>query len=265
MIDGLEERLEEAVAAAKMAGAIISKPQKPYHVKSKGKNDLVSDMDMLSEKTIKEYLSQRFSSDAFLGEEGGYTGPDDPEGVWVIDPIDGSADYIHGMPDWTISIGYMVKDSVELGVVYCPGTRELFSARRGHGAFCNGEPISVSSESVFSNAVTAISPPIRHLELTDVCFNILKKLFIATSDFRELGSAALHLCYVASGKLEGFYEFGLLLHDISAGAIILTEAGGKIADINPDGNYLKTGNIIATNSALAEDYRKLIRGEWQNR
>lgn len=262
---GIEERLTEAIAIARVAGKKVSDISGDIHVFSKGKNDIVSDMDYLSERIIKDYLLGKFKRDAFLGEEGGYDGAKDPDGIWVVDPIDGSADFVRGIQLWTISIGYMVGDEIVLGVVYCPGTGEMFHATKGGGAFCNGRRLHVSETKDFSEAMTIVTPPIRHLELSDLFFRLIRKLFACTSDFREFGSAALHLCYVAAGKVDGFFEFMLKLHDICAGVLILSEAGGMAADVNPEDDFFKTGNIIASNKAFFDQYAELIRREWLNR
>lgn len=261
MID-YERRLIEAMYIAREAGSIITRPDNVINVHSKGKNDLVSDMDLLSESTIKKHLSANFPEDAFIGEEGGYSRVDNPEGIWVVDPIDGSADFVHGMQLWSISIGYMVNGVIMLGVVYCPGTGELFHAIKGRGSYCNDKPIHVSSLDDMEQAITISSPPIRHLELTDIWFRIMRSIFAKSSDFREFGSAALHLCYVASGKVDGFFEFHLKLHDICAGVLIVEEAGGKVEGIEINEKYLETGNIITANFLLHDRYLEIIRQEW---
>lgn len=256
----LESRLVAAKEVALLVGDLITKEAFDRdQVSSKGKSDLVTRMDVLSEQYIKGYLHERFPNDDFVGEELGFESYGNC-GRWIIDPIDGTSNFVHAIPGFTISIAYEVElYSPLLGVVYSPCHKELYYAQRGKGAFCNGKRISVSHVPVAKEALTIISPPLRVLHHLPVFLEIFKAICGQTGDTRDFGSAALHFCYVASGKADGFFEYGLKYHDVAAGVVLLGEAGGRYSFLEEHVPNLFSGNIIATNAELHLWYTTTIR------
>ncbi len=249
--EDLSIRLEAAKAAARLAGALLAKgPAEGLKTKVKGKNDFVTEMDVKSEHLIKEYLHARFPEDNFLGEEMGFQQYGN-QGTWIIDPIDGTTNYIHGLPGYTISIAFEVQRwQPVLGVVYDPLLDEMYSAQEKEGAWMEDQRISVSDVSDPHETVMLISPPLRKRERMDTYLEMFKKLCADSGEMRDYGSAALHLSYVAHGRAEAFIEFNLGYHDIAAGVVILKEAGGVIAPLDTSDVKAWHSNIIATNAQL---------------
>lgn len=259
---GYRERLRVAVACAREAGAILLEARShTIEVRSKGKNDAVTQLDTESERLITARIRAAFPGDAVLGEEDGLSGPDPAHsGLWIIDPIDGTDNFIHDMPDYTISIGY--RDPVEglaVGVIFCPAQGELYHASAGGGAFLNGKPIAVSSVSSPADAISLVAPPLRIHERAPWYFSLMQKIFLQTRDDRNFGSAALHLAYVACGRADSFYEIGLKAYDVAAGFVILAEAGGRWSGFDPDEDPMATGRVLATNGKLHDWYLGQIR------
>jgi myo-inositol-1(or 4)-monophosphatase len=259
----MEKHLAAAIEAAYRAGKALTDSLATPVIKKKGQSDYVSDMDLLSERIIREYLIGLFGNDAFLGEEGGYIGKENPEGIWVVDPIDGTANFLNNIPFWSISIGYEVNGEVIVGVVYSPTMHELFSASKGNGAFLNGKRIQVSNTSKSTEATIIMAPPIRHRDWVDRFFPLFKDLFSQSCDNRIFGSAALHLCYVACGRVEAYIEFGLMHHDLSAGSLILTEAGGNISPMDSNFPIFEKGDILACNAKLYTWYMSFFKNKWK--
>jgi len=257
--DNLLVKLDSAIAAARGAGRLLlGKDSSKINIESKGANDIVTEMDRASERFIIEYLGKRYPNDNFWGEELGETTHGDG-GRWIIDPIDGTENYVHNIPNYTISIGYEQTDGVlSLGVIYNPCQNEMFYAAMGHGAFLSGKPIHVSEVQTPSLALSIISPPQRMREKAPIYFTMVETIFSKTRDIRHFGSAALNLCYVACGRADAFYEFGLKYYDIAAGLVILSEAGGRYSAFSESENVLETGNIVATNGHLQKWYRNQI-------
>ncbi len=252
-------RLDSAIAAARGAGRLIlNKDGSKITIESKGMNDIVTEMDSVSEKFIMNYLTIRFPSDNFLGEEmgeisGGHGGK------WIIDPIDGTDNFVHNIPNYTVSIGYENAEGVlSIGVVYNPCQDELFHAVRGQGAFMNGNSVNVSQVQDPSLSLSIVSPPFRNHNKASVYFNMLETIFMQTGDIRRFGSAALDLCYLACGRADAFYEFGLKYYDIAAGLVILREAGGSYSSFLESEDIFVDGNLIATNGYLQNWYKKQI-------
>jgi len=251
-------KLDSAIGAVRGAGRLLlSKKTSEIIIESKGGKDIVTEMDRASERFIIDYIKARFPRDNFFGEELGEKTNGDG-GRWIIDPIDGTENYVHSIPNYTISIGYEDPDGVlSLGVVFNPCQNELFYAVKGHGAFLNGKPIQVSQVQDPALAVSLISPPLMQ-EKVSIYFRMMETIFLNTRDMRHFGSAALNLCYVACGRADAFYEFGVKYYDIAAGLVILTEAGGSYSAFLDSENLLKTGNIVATNKHLQNWYKKQI-------
>ncbi len=256
----LEERLKAAKEVAILAGELITKdPSEHTKLSYKGKSDVVTLMDIKSEKLIKEYLHERFPKDNFVGEETGLETFGNG-GRWIIDPIDGTSNYVHDLPGFTISIAYEMEPFNPLiGVVYSPTQKDLYYAQKGKGAFCNGQQIFVSQTHEIKKALTIICPPMRIPHLIPSYLELLRVVCVETGDTRDFGSAALHFSYLASGKADGFFEYGLKYHDVAAGFVLLSEAGGSYSYLEEDSSEVFSGNIIASNDALHMWYTSTIR------
>ena len=230
----LKQRQSAAETAARRAGEFLlsARLTDALHTTAKGRNDFVTAMDVASEELITAYLHERFPRDNFLGEEGGYQHYGDG-GTWVIDPIDGTSNFIHGLPGFTVSIGYEREQwKPVVGVIYNPSSDDLYSAVQGEGAFRNGLPITVSEIADPHRTVVLSSPPLRDTRRLDDYLRIFRVLCTESGEIRGFGSAALHLCYVACGKADAYIEFNLNYHDMAAGLVIVQEAGGKVSDLD---------------------------------
>ncbi len=241
------ERLEAACEAARRAGAML-REKHSVHVELKASKDFVTDMDRASERMIISYLRERFPEDGFCGEEGGVT--DSRDGMWVIDPIDGTTNFIRAIPLYTISIGYMYRGELEAGAVYAPALDEMFTATRGGGAFLNGRPIHVSRETDPERVVASMSFVHRVPAVRDKVLPQLTALLRQVNDFRRMGSAAFDLCCVACGRVDAFFEPELHIYDIAAGVLIVREAGGVATGWPGGADCLESGNVIASNGLL---------------
>ncbi|MGE4454086.1 MAG: inositol monophosphatase family protein [Sphaerochaeta sp.] len=248
--------LEIAIQAAKSAGTKVLQAGKAKHiaVRNKQKNDFVTETDQAAEDHIIEIIRSRFPEDAIFGEERGKSEGQE-KGRWVIDPIDGTTNFFRSIPDYTISIAWELEPFHPLvGVVYNPRQDEMFWASRGQGAFLNGQPIRVSDIDDVSKAILVCVPPHRRHDLADEFFETSKRIFLATSDFRSLGSCALELCYIAAGRFDGYFERCLGYYDLAAGMIILQEAGGKIASADPSLPFSDTRCDLAASNGLIQDW-----------
>jgi len=235
-----------AVRAARAAGRVITQHIDRLDrvaVQSKGRNDFVSDVDRMAEQAIVDTLHDAYPDHAILGEEGGAQGESDY--CWIIDPLDGTTNYLHAFPHYAVSIGLTHRDQLECGVVYDPLRQELFTARRGNGAQLDGRRIRVSQRKALSGSLLGTGFPFRKQEHLPAYVDMFRDVCIHSSDLRRAGSAALDLAYVACGRLDGFWEIGLSPWDMAAGALLVREAGGIVTDFGGDADYLKTGNIVA--------------------
>ncbi|MDD3365995.1 MAG: inositol monophosphatase family protein [Sphaerochaetaceae bacterium] len=258
--NAIKQRLDAAIEAAHLAGEfLISNQSGDLKTTMKGRSDFVTVMDVESERIIKEHLHSLFPEDNFLGEEMGLERNGDG-GTWVIDPIDGTTNYIRGLPGYTVSIAYEEERwNPIIGVVFDPILSEMFHAHKGGGAFLQGKPIYCSDTDRQNEAIVFTSPPMRYPKHFDAFMENYKNICRGIGELRDYGSAALHLAYVASGKGDAFIEYGLQYHDIAAGTIILEEAGGAISPIMPDKRSEWTGSIIATNLALHSWFTKTLQ------
>ena len=248
MMNEYQSRLDAAVNAARKAGAyLLSQPG--FSVSHKQSNDYVTDCDRGSEKLIRELLLSAFPEDGFLGEEDGEQ--EGKTGRWIVDPIDGTTNFICDLPLYTISIAYERNGELQLGCVYCPRLNEMYTAIRGGGAFLNGQPIQVSAQTVLRDAIVAMSFAHRNEAAGERMLRVLPRMRSSFSDMRRLGSAALDLCFTACGRFEAYVELDLHIYDIAAGVLLVEEAGGKVTGWPGDAQGpLVTGNIIASCPAL---------------
>ena len=246
----LREKANLAEKAAREAGRMI-RENRQFRVEMKAQHDFVTEMDIKSEKLIREILLTACPEDEFFGEEGG--GSTSSKGRWIVDPIDGTGNYVKDIPMYTISIAYEQDGRLVIGCVYAPALDEMYVAVRGEGATMNGKPIHVSDVSDPTLAIFSMSFAARLPEMHRRMVDTIDGIMGTCNDLRRMGSAAFDLCCAACGRTEGFFELGLHIYDIAAGVLILEEAGGKITGWDPEEDVLVTGNICATNG-LTHDY-----------
>ena len=257
-------QLNTAVNASLLAGKSIMKFYSrldSLKVTSKGFNDYVSEADQESEQIITDELSKKYPNYRITAEESG-SNTVESEFEWFIDPLDGTTNFIHGIPQFAISIGLCKNKVPILGVVYDPFKNELFCAEDGNGAYLNNKRIRVSNCHKIKSAVFGTGIPYRKKDTSGVYIETLRALMDARcGSIRRLGAAALDLAYVASGRLDGFWEFNLKPWDIAAGSIIVLEAGGYVSDINNSPNYFESGNVLAANVNLHKEIIENLKGK----
>ncbi len=237
--------LNTAVKAARRAGSIINRASRNLdilEVKDKSFNDFVSNVDHASEQEIINILSQAYPDHAILAEESGSTGTSDFE--WIIDPLDGTTNFLHGFPQYAVSIALAHKGVLTEAVVFDPCSNDLFTASRGGGAFLNERRIRVSKRSVLQDALIGTGFPYREFGHIDAYLAMFRDFMSKTSGVRRPGAAALDLAYVAAGRLDGFWEMGLAPWDIAAGCLLVLEAGGIVGDLQGKDGFMKSGNIV---------------------
>jgi myo-inositol-1(or 4)-monophosphatase len=241
--------LINAVKAARRAGGIITRASQDVgslKVRSKTYNDFVSEVDHAAEAAILDVLKDAYPTHGFIGEE---TGNDnsDAENVWIIDPLDGTTNFLHGFPQYSISIALMQQGQLTQAVVYDPNRNDLFTATRGRGAFLNDKRIRVSNRAKLQESIIGTGFPFRDFSHLDTYMGMFKDMVRKTSGLRRPGSAALDLAYVAAGYFDGFWEIGLSKWDIAAGALLIQEAGGIVGDFEGNESWIDSGNIVAGN------------------
>ena len=250
----LTEKAALAEKTARAAGEMLEH-HGAFKVRRKSENDFVTEMDVKSEMLIREALLTACPEDQFFGEETG--GAAEATGRWIVDPIDGTSNFMRGNRLYTISIAYEHDGAQQIGCVYCPGTDELFLAVRGEGATLNGKPIHVSNTTL-SDAVVHLGFGHRIPVNREHMLKLFPDLLRAVSDVRRTGSAAYDLCSVAAGRSDAFLELGLSLYDYAAGYVILTEAGGRFTGWEDGDDGLSSGNLLATNGVVHEELRKIL-------
>lgn len=218
-------------------------------VEFKGNNDLVSHVDQKAQQMLVEKLSGLLPGSGFLTEED-ITEDEIRQYTWVIDPLDGTTNYVHGLPVFSVSVSLKQEDRIVLGAIAEPNLNEVFTAFLGGGARLNGKPIRTSVTSALKDALLATGFPYYDYSRLESYLELLKQFILSTRGVRRFGSAAVDLAYTAVGRFDGFYEYGLNEWDVSAGALILTEAGGKVSCWNDSPQFVETKTILATNSHL---------------
>ena len=252
--------LNIAVRAARRAGDIIVRHLdrvQGLSVRAKTRNDFVTEVDQLAEAAIIDTLLKAYPGHSILAEESGVQG-DNPY-RWVIDPLDGTTNFLHGFPQFAVSIALKHKGVIEQGVIYDPLRNELFTATRGEGALLNNRRIRVSRQPGLEGALLGTGFPFREKAYLDTYLATFKTLIEGTAGIRRAGAAALDLAYVACGRLDGFWEFGLKEWDMAAGALLITEAGGMVGDMHGGDTYLQTGAIVGGTPKVFLELLKRIK------
>ncbi len=249
-----------AIRAARSAGNILIRyfeHTDTLTVTEKSKNDFVSEVDKAAEDAIIEVLRKSYPDHSILGEESGNHKGNDYQ--WVIDPLDGTTNYLHGQPHFAISIALKYQGQLEHGVIYDPLREELFSATRGSGAFLNDRRIRVTQRKGLEGALIGTGFPYRDHSQLDAYLAMFRDMIKDTAGIRRPGSAALDFAYVAAGRLDGFWELGLSEWDFAAGALLVKEAGGVVTDIGGGDRYLESGNVIGGGLKTHDAMLRLIK------
>lgn len=251
--------LTTAVESVVRAGdTMLAKFGTDVHVNMKGAIDLVTEVDVAIEREFRARIAERFPDHAVLGEEmgGSATPPSGP--CWVFDPIDGTTNFAHGLPIFCSSLALEIDGVAQVAAVYDPTRRELFTAERGGGAFLNGRPMRVSSASTLIESVLATGFPYNvHARVADIV-GLFGEFVGRARAVRRLGSAAIDLCYVAAGRLDGFWERDLNAWDIAGGALLVTEAGGTISGFAGQPFASRGGEVVATNGRIHDAMLEVI-------
>lgn len=257
--------LNIAIQAARQASRTIlrffDQPDK-IEISQKDKNDFVTQVDKLSEEIIIAEIQKAYPHHAILSEEIGVLkkgGRISDEYCWIIDPLDGTRNFIHGYPHFAISIAVTKKNVLELGMIYDPIRQELFTATRGKGAYLNSRRMRISDTKKLESALIGTGFPFCDKSNTKKYLSDFENIFMQCGDIRRAGSAALDLAYVAAGRLDGFWESNLKIWDIAAGALMIKEAGGTITDFAETEQYLQSGQVAAGNLKIQKELLMLLK------
>jgi myo-inositol-1(or 4)-monophosphatase len=240
--------LNVAVKAARRAGNVIQRASNnidAIRIERKKHNDFVSEVDRAAEQSIIESILEAYPKHAILAEESGARGIGESEYEWIIDPIDGTTNFIHGHPQYCVSIALAHKGQIQQGVIYDPNRNDLFTASRGVGAFLNDRRIRVSKRTLMNECVISTGFPVTDQSYIDTYLAMLKEVVGKTAGVRREGAAALDLCNVACGRVDGFWEFNLKPWDIAAGSLLVQEAGGIVTDMKGEQEWFESGDIVA--------------------
>ncbi len=238
--------LNIAIKAARRAGSVITRASfdlDKLTVEQKGQNDFVSEVDRAAEQAIVKVLTEAYPQHSILAEESGLSGPKS-EYQWIIDPLDGTTNFLHGFPQYCVSIALSVKGVVQHGVIFDPTRNDLFTASRGGGAFLNDRRIRVSKTLNIKDALLGTGFPYKEFAHFDRTLAVFKEMTQKSAGIRRPGAAALDLAYVACGRFDGFWEMGLSPWDVAAGGLLIQEAGGLIADFKGESDWLNSGTVV---------------------
>jgi myo-inositol-1(or 4)-monophosphatase len=248
-------------AARKAARSLIHdfNEVEQLQVSRKGPADFVSKADRRAEAIIKSELSRAHPDFAFLMEEGGASGPSDATDRWIVDPLDGTTNFLHGIPHFAISIAHEQRGEIVAGMVYEPTRDEVFWAARGEGCFLNNRRLRVSARRDLSSAILATGVPFGNRPGREELLEVLGPIMDRTAGLRRFGAASLDLAYVAAGRFDAFWEFGLSPWDVAAGMLLVREAGGMVSEIDGRSDPLNGGTILASNSELNDTVRRILQ------
>src|SRR6185437_11928638 len=243
--------LTTAVKAARRAGGVINRAAQNLdllHVSRKAHNDFVSEVDGAAEDAIIKVLLDTYPNHSILAEESGAQG--ESEYQWIIDPLDGTTNFLHGFPHYSVSIALMHKNIPVQAVVYNPSSNELFTASRGQGAYLNDHRLRVSKRTQLADCLIGTGFPFREFSHVDAYMAMFRDVMPRVAGIRRPGSAALDLASLAAGRYDGFWELGLSPWDIAAGCLLITEAGGLIGDLEGNATHMQSGNLLAGNPKI---------------
>lgn len=259
---GLVNNVEVGMEAARQGANILRKYWEHLGQNDadlKGRNDWVSRADKESEKAIIECIASHRPEDVCLGEESGMSALAGPEGrTWIIDPLDGTSNYLRHFPVWSISIALRQRNEMIAAVIYEPLRDIFFTAEKGAGAFRDGKRMNVSDQTTADGAFLATGFPFRALEYVSTYCAIFQDVISVSKGVRRAGSAALDLAYTAAGVFDGFFEMHLAPWDVAAGSLLVTEAGGKVSDFSGGDRWLERGNIVGASAGVQADLLRLI-------
>ncbi len=260
----MEPMVNIALRAARKAGEIIVRAVERMdrvRIDEKGRNDYVTEIDQAAEREIIHQLKKAYPTHSFLGEESGLIEGSDPDYRWIIDPLDGTTNFIHGIPHYAVSIACTYKGKLEHGVVFDPIKLEEFTASRGRGAQLNGRRIRVSGRQAIDGAVIGTGIPFNgfSLENIDAYLASLHDLAGQSSGIRRLGVASLDLAYVAAGRFDAFWEMNLKPWDIAAGVLLIREAGGLVSDFNGTETYMESGHVVTATPKLFKPLLQVVQ------
>ena len=260
MSQALHPMLNIAVKAARTAGAIINRASLDLdrlQVSTKSTNDFVTEVDHAAEAAVIDVLLAAYPGHGILAEESGSTrGAKDSDYVWIIDPLDGTTNFIHGLPTYAVSIGLAFRGQMQQAVVYDPARNDLFYATKGRGAFLNDKRLRVSKRTKMADALIGTGFPFRKGDDLDHYLKVLALVMKSCAGVRRPGAAALDLCYVAAGWYDGFFETGLSPWDVAAGSLLVTEAGGLIGNFTGEADFLDRREVVAGNPKI---YGQLVQ------
>jgi myo-inositol-1(or 4)-monophosphatase len=258
---GIAARREVAERAAREAGSALAAAfGGSFRVENKGAIDLVTEMDRIAEKIVLERIRAAFPRDAVMAEESG--GALGSGNLWIVDPLDGTTNFAHGHPQFCVSIGFAIAGEPRCGVIYDPLRAEMFCAEKGRGATLNGKALRVSGVATLNESLVATGFPYDRRERADFYMPFYRAAVIATQGVRRAGAAALDLAWVACGRCDAYFEFGIKPWDVCAGSLLVTEAGGKMSDMRGGPHRLDAPHVLASNGLLHEETVGLIASAW---
>ena len=251
---------EVGIEAARSAGGLLRRRVDSIReVRHKSAVDIVTDVDIESEQEVCTRLQEAFPTHTILGEEGGVRGGSDTRFRWIVDPLDGTTNYAHGFPFFCVSIGLEVEGRLMLGVAYAPSLDELYVAEAGHGALLNDRPIQVSATTELSQSLLATGFPYDRAQFPRA-LKSFEVMSLRSQAVRRAGSAVLDLCYVACGRLDGYWEHVVKPWDIAAGALMVLEAGGTVTATDGSAFRVEDGQVLASNGRLHESMLSTLAG-----
>ncbi len=264
-----EEFLSEVKEIAGLGAAQLMafwRALEPDQISEKARNDLVSAADLASEQAIIGAIRERFPEHRILSEEAGWSNRSVSGPTWIVDPLDGTTNFIHGIPQFAISIGVAEQGAVEFGVILDPVKNDIFSAARGRGAWWNGKRCRISDRDGLDGALLATGFPFKAHRLLDPYLAIFRDVFLRCKAVRRPGAAALDLAYTAAGLFDGFFEFQLSAWDIAAGSLLVEEAGGTITDMHGGPEHMESGDVVCGSPGVHRELLEIVgryREKWE--